>query len=33
MKLPRVTFDEHLNFSRHIGKVCKNASKKYTKVV
>ena len=28
MKLMRVTFDEHLNFSRHIGEVCKNASRK-----
>ena len=28
MKLLRVTFDEHLNFSRHIGEVCKNASRK-----
>ena len=28
MKLLRVTIDEHLNFSRHIGEVCKNASRK-----
>ena len=27
-KLPGVTIDEHLNFSRHIGEVCKNASRK-----
>ena len=28
MKLLGVTIDEHLNFSRHIGEVCKNASRK-----
>jgi len=28
MKLVGVTFDEYLNFSRHIGEVCKIASKK-----
>ena len=28
MKLLGVTFDEHLNFSRHIGEACKNASRK-----
>ena len=28
MKLLGVTIDEHLNFSTHIGEVCKNASRK-----
>ena len=28
MKLLGVTIDEHLNFRRHIGEVCKNASRK-----
>ena len=28
MKLLGLTIDEHLNFSRHIGEVCKNASRK-----
>ena len=28
MKLLGVTIDEHLNFSRHTGEVCKNASRK-----
>ena len=28
MKLQGVTIDEHLNFSRQIGEVCKNASRK-----
>ena len=28
MKLLGVTIDEHLNFSKHIGEVCKNASMK-----
>ena len=28
MKLLGVTIDEHLNFSRHIGEVCKNTSRK-----
>ena len=28
MKLLGVTIDEHLNFSMHIGEVCKNASRK-----
>ena len=28
MKLLGVTIDEHLNFSKHIGEVCKNASRK-----
>ena len=28
MKLLGVTIAEHLNFSRHIGEVCKNASRK-----
>ena len=27
MELLGVTIDEHLNFSRHIGEVCKNASR------
>ena len=28
MNLLGVTIDEHLNFSKHIGEVCKNASRK-----
>jgi len=28
IKLLGVTFDEYLNFSRHIGEVCKKACKK-----